>query len=271
LSQRREIEARLELHDDLTGILRAMRSFALTELHRVTRREGAQAEVVKTLQLALGDMAPALPTPPQCSGDIWLLLGSVRGFCGGFNEEVVRQWRADAGAGAPAVLVGERLAAGVEGAGDRLLVPGPVGALDAGATVDRILAALDAARGKLPGEAGLMVCYRDEAQARSERLWPFVLPHSDRAGTPPLTLEPAGRVAARLLEQHLFHALLARVLRAIRVENHMRLVQMESALAHLDRASETLRRQRNRLRQEEIVEEIELIVQSREDRPRHGA
>jgi F-type H+-transporting ATPase subunit gamma len=78
-------------------------------------------------------------------------------------------------------------------------------------------------------------------------------------------------VAARLLEQHLFHALLARVLRAIRVENHMRLAQMENALAHLDRASETLRRQRNRLRQEEIVEEIELIVQSREDRPRHGA
>jgi len=44
------------------------------------------------------------------------------------------------------------------------------------------------------------------------------------------------------------------------VENHMRLMQMETALRHLERGGEELQRQRNRLRQEEIVEEIELMV-----------
>jgi len=57
--------------------------------------------------------------------------------------------------------------------------------------------------------------------------------------------------------------LLALLLRSIRVENHMRLMQMETALRHLERGGEDLQRQRNRLRQEEIVEEIELMVGSR--------
>jgi F-type H+-transporting ATPase subunit gamma len=43
----------------------------------------------------------------------------------------------------------------------------------------------------------------------------------------------------------------------------MRLMQMENALQHLERGSEDLRRQINRLRQEEIVEEIELMARKR--------
>jgi len=50
------------------------------------------------------------------------------------------------------------------------------------------------------------------------------------------------------------------LLRSIRVENHMRLMQMENALNHLDEGGDELMRQRNRLRQEEIVEEIELMT-----------
>ncbi len=41
MSQRREIEARLALYDDLSGILGAMRSFALAELRKVGKREYA--------------------------------------------------------------------------------------------------------------------------------------------------------------------------------------------------------------------------------------
>ena len=54
--------------------------------------------------------------------------------------------------------------------------------------------------------------------------------------------------------------LLALVLRSIRVENRQRLMQMENALHHLEQGSDELARRRNRLRQEEIVEEIEVIT-----------
>ncbi len=263
MSQRREIEARLALYEDLSGILGAMRSFALAELRRVTRREAAQAEVVAMLGATLADLAPALPEAPRCAGDIWLLFGSTRGFCGSFNEDIVRAWRAAAAPGSPVVAVGERLAAGLDEADSCLVVPGAVGALDAAATVERILRALDDARRRVSGEAGLVVCFRDDAAARSERLLPLGGPVTRQTTSLPLTQEPAGRVARQVIEHYFFHTLLARLLHAIRVENHMRLTQMENALRHLGQGSEDMQRRRDRLRQEEIVEEIELIAQGR--------
>jgi len=50
------------------------------------------------------------------------------------------------------------------------------------------------------------------------------------------------------------------VLRSIRLENRQRLLQMDNALRHIEQGRETLQRQRNRLRQEEIVEEIEITA-----------
>ena len=43
----------------------------------------------------------------------------------------------------------------------------------------------------------------------------------------------------------------------------MRLMQMENALQHLERGGDDLKRQRNRMRQEEIVEEIEIMARKR--------
>lgn len=260
MSQRREIEGRLALYDDLAGIMRAMRSFALAELHRVARRETAQNEVMETLAATLRDLAPVIPAPPECTGDVWLLFGSVRGFCGSFNEDVMRMWQAAGGQAAPVVVVGERLAASVVDNGSRFVAPGPLGAVDAAAAVDRLLHALGAARQLMSGEAGVMVCYRDETAARSERLLPLPVTMANTTSFLPLLQEPASRVAQQVMEHYLFHTLLARLLHAIRVENRMRLTQMENALRHLERSSEGLLLQRNRLRQEEIVEEIEVMV-----------
>lgn len=272
MTRRREVQERLALYGDLAGILRAMRSFALAELHRVSKRAAAQRDVVSTLKATLHDMAPALPVqnaPPEPSagnGDIWLLLGSVRGFCGSFNEDVVRIWQTAGADGSPVVVVGERLSASLdEGDTNRghIAVPGAIGSLDAATAVDRILAGIDAARSQVPGAGGLILCFHDDVVARSERLMPLPQESSRVAGNPPQTLEPSAHVAGQVVEHYLFHTLLARLLDSIRVENHMRLTQMENALQHLGRNREELERQRNRLRQEEIIEEIELIAQAR--------
>jgi F-type H+-transporting ATPase subunit gamma len=261
MTQRREIEARLALYDELSGILGAMRSFALVELHRVARGEAAQQQVVSALSEALRDIGPALSAPGAVAGDIWLLFGSVRGFCGGFNEDVARAWRAEVGnVAGPVVAVGERLQTLLRSETRLFPVGGATGALDAAAAVDRILAAVDAARRSLSGEAGLVACVRDEAGVRVERLLPLAMVGEGSANDLPLTNEPPERVATGVAQHYLFHSLLALMLRSIHVENHMRLLQMENALRHLDRGREDLGRQRNRLRQEEIVEEIELMV-----------
>jgi F-type H+-transporting ATPase subunit gamma len=271
MSQRREVEARLALYDDLSGILGAMRSFALAELRRVSKREAAQQQVVQSLAAALNDLADALPaqaydhamTEAEGSQDIWLLFGSVRGFCGSFNEDVMRFWRAETGEQGPLILIGERLHEMVDDRGRLQRLSGADGGLDAPAAIDRILAAVTELRAAIGEPFGLLTCIRDEQGARSQRLWPLPAASRSAGGYPPLTLAPAAEVAAGVAEHYLFHTLLALLLRSIRVENHMRLMQMETALRHLERGGEDLQRQRNRLRQEEIVEEIELMVGSR--------
>ncbi|MDD2762152.1 MAG: F0F1 ATP synthase subunit gamma [Methylomonas sp.] len=261
MSQRREVEARLALFDELSGILGAMRSFALAELRKVGKRESAQQRVVAALAVALDDLAGSLPEPVSSNPthDIWLLFGSVRGFCGSFNEDVMVFWRAETTQQSPLILVGERLHAMVDEREALQRLNGADGGLDAPAAIDRILAAIAELRGS--GEFGLMACLRDEQGPRAQRLWPLAAaaPNTN-SNNPPLTYQPAREVATGVAEHYLFHTLLALLLRSIRVENHMRLMQMETALRHLERGSDDLQRQRNRLRQEEIVEEIELMV-----------
>ena len=262
--KRREVEERLALFEDLGGILGAMRSFALAELHRLMRREEAQQAVTEALGNALDDLAPAVPTAPVASRDVWLLLGSVRGFCGTFNEDVVQRWREEGGTECPTVVVGERLGNLLPEGNSLVRVPGALGGLDASAAIDRILTAVATARSGLDDESGLVVCLRDMEGSRSQRLLPLPRPADGAAESVlPYTQEPPSLLAMQVVQQVLFHQLLALVLRAVRVENHMRLLQMENALEHLDRGQDELERQRNRLRQEEIVEEIEVMVSAR--------
>lgn len=264
MSQRREIEGRLALYAELDGILGAMRSFALAELHRIARREEAQQQVVFALEQTLHDVASFLPPPGPAhpGGDVWLLLGSVRGFCGSFNEDVVRGWLAAGGARQPVIAVGERLAATLPENAQLFPVAGADGGLDAAPAIDRILAAFAAARATAGPDCGLIACLRDEDGARMQRLLPLPAAPAT-AGLPPLTNEPPTAVAAGVAEHYLFHQLLALLLRSIRVENRQRLMQMENALRHLEQGGEELDRQRNRLRQEEIVEEIEVMAGTR--------
>lgn len=260
MSQRREIETRLALYEDLTGILGAMRSFALAELRKVGKREATQQQLVQNLADALSDVAFALPLPEKPDDDIWLLFGSVRGFCGSFNEDVLRFWQEHADEQQPVILIGERLHDLVPENGMTFLVPGANGGLDASAAIERMLPAIADLRQKCRGASGLIACFRDEHGACSQRLLPSSEERPDVSGYPPYIFASPAETAAGIAEHFLFHQMLAILLRSIRVENHMRLMQMENALRHLEEGSGELLRQRNRLRQEEIVEEIELMT-----------
>jgi F-type H+-transporting ATPase subunit gamma len=259
MSQRREIETRLDLYGDLSGILGAMRSFALAELRKIGKRETAQQQLVDHLAAALNDVAFAQLPSEKPDYDIWLLFGSVRGFCGSFNEDVLRFWQEQTDESTPAILIGERLH-DLLPSGTTLCVPGANGGLDAAATIDLILPAITELRKKRRGIPGLTACFRDDHSASFQRLLPLANEQPALSGYPPYVFASPEETAVGIAEHYLFHQLLAILLRSIRVENHMRLMQMENALHHLEEGSGELIRQRNRLRQEEIVEEIELMT-----------
>ena len=262
MTQRKEVGETLALYDDLSGILGAMRSFALAELHRVMKREEAQRQVVTALIKSMQDVAANLPPQMSSDDDIWLLFGSVRGFCGSFNEDVVRSWRNGNVSKQLTIVVGERLFATLKDNREVISVLGADSALDAGTVIDNILIEVDKVQKVAGKPLGLVVCLRDEEGARVQRILPIAVAKVEMNDLP-LVHVPSSTVATGVAEHYLFHSILSLLLLSIRVENHMRLMQMENALQHLERGGDDLKRQRNRMRQEEIVEEIEIMARKR--------
>ncbi len=78
---------------------------------------------------------------------------------------------------------------------------------------------------------------------------------------PILNLSPAAFLI-ELTEQYLFAALHEMLYTSLMAENHNRVMHLEGAVKHMDDESDELARQSNALRQEEIIEEIEVILLS---------
>ena len=76
-----------------------------------------------------------------------------------------------------------------------------------------------------------------------------------------LNLPPA-TCLAELIDHYLFAALHEIVYVSLMAENIQRVRHLEGAVRHLDDKSATLQHQSNALRQEEIIEEIEVILLS---------
>ena len=262
MSQRLLLEERLSLYDDLSGIVGAMRSFALAELRKVGKREQAQQSVVNELENVLGVISEGFSsykTVPldHHEGDIGLLLGSVRGFCGSFNEDVVRFWKAQMCSTDPVILVGERLHNLIPDLDNLIFIEGAEGCLDAVSVIDKIIQVIQGVG--FNDNLGLVVCFRDNGEVKNQRLWPLADNLLNPKIPTPMTYTTTDEVIITVAEHYLFHKLLIALLQSIREENHMRLIQMETALRHLDEGREELLLKRNRLRQEDIVEEIELM------------
>lgn len=73
---------------------------------------------------------------------------------------------------------------------------------------------------------------------------------------------PPAEFFLELTEQYLFAALYEMLYTSLMAENHNRVTHLEEAVKHLNDKSEDLTRQCAALRQEEIIEEIEVILLS---------
>lgn len=274
MSARREIARRLEALDDIAEIMSALESAAMVELTRLRRLAPAQARVVDMAQTAARDFlahhaAFALAPPP--SRPVLVVLGSERGFCGGYDEELAAALDAEAARlrdAEPLVLVsGRRLAERVR---RRMRVDAAIEAPAVADAVRHAIPRLAAALASLPLPAGVspaasvvVLHHAIEAEGGGVRADPLVRALREvppPRGTPP-RLQLAPEVFFRALADHLLFALLhAHFYGALLAENERRVQHLEGALTRIDQRRATLRVRDNALRQEEITEEIELIL-----------
>ena len=270
-----ELSLRFARLNEISGIMTAMKSLSLVETKKLARFIGHQHRMLANIEAAAADFLNFFQVTSSAEAPIILILvGSERGFCGNFNERVLaalntlpRQNPTPA-----LVVVGSRLAAKLASR------PGVVARLDGAsvtedvpAVLNRVMDALHLASTASGAGATLFsLAHEAEGEPALKRLLPFDPPTAPHFAHPPrLQLAPP-EFFAELLDQYLLAALYGLLYESLSAESRQRLAHMEQALDRLGETIDRLALKRNALRQEKIVEEIEVILSSEMAFRNHG-
>jgi F-type H+-transporting ATPase subunit gamma len=275
MTRRRTLEQRRGSFGEIRDIMNSMKTLAYLEIRKLARFLDAQRAVVAQVETAAADFLgyhpEVLPPPGGTAPAVCLLIGSERGFCGDFNGALVERLKgylAEQRLDSPLlVAVGHKLATRL--ADDARLA----GILDGASTVGevettlhaviRALAELQALHGSL----ALHVFHHDPDD--QEVTVTAVLPPFERyrhapprfACAPLIQLSPPAFFGA-LLDHYLYSVLHEILYVSLMAESLRRVRHLDGAVRHLDEKSSALLRACNALRQEEIIEEIEVILLS---------
>jgi len=254
-----QLETRLGKLKDVREILTSMKNLALLETRKLGHRIETQRAAVAVIERAAEDLLthfPELHPGPEQAPEALLLIGAERGFCGNFNARLI-----DAAGEEPRQLV----AVGRKLYGQLDRQPRLAASVDGPSVceeIDPILEHLVEALGRL-GQMRLAALYHDSEG--TVRQMPLLPPFAHiglkrTASLPPvLNLEPA-TLFLQLVDQYLFAALQLALVSSMLAENTSRVQHLEGAVQHLDDRLAALESRRHQLRQEEIIEEIEIIL-----------
>lgn len=270
MTRRRAIQGHLVTMGEIRGIMGAMKNLAFAERRKVGRRLEAQGRALRGIEAAAGDFLAHYPQPaPELAAlvPVLLVVGSERGFCGDFNQALLRRVEAAlASETAPTVLaVGYKLGARLEGRpGVAGTLEGPGVAEEVDRALGRVVAALrglEEARGPL---AVTVLHHAADGDGPVERALfpPFSPPPAppERQGYPPIVHLDPPELFAPLVDHYLLAALNSVFLTSLLAENDHRLRHLEGAIRRLDERRREMTLQANALRREEITEEIEMIL-----------
>ncbi len=116
MSKLSDLHSRMRALRDIEGILNAMKNLSLVEMTKISRFYVTQQELLHSVEEALADFQRFFGAPPGTgrtdSASLYVLIGSERGFCGGFNETIQKTLESQPVAATPPglILVGRKLA-----------------------------------------------------------------------------------------------------------------------------------------------------------------
>ena len=257
---------------EISGIMTAMKSLSLVETRKLVRFIDHQQRMRANIEAAAADFMnfhPVADTGATPGGPaILVIVGSERGFCGNFNERIVQALSRllpehDATSW---LVVGHRLGTRLA-AHPRVLarLDGATVTEDVPAVLDRLIDALQDLRPVGAVGATTLQCLGHDAQGEPVVTPLLPLPRlaagQARTGPPQLQLAAAAFYSG-LLDQFLLAALYGQLYTSLAAESRQRLAHLEHALDRLDETLAHLALKRNALRQERIIEEVEVTLSS---------
>jgi F-type H+-transporting ATPase subunit gamma len=277
MSLSRELQLHIEQLKEIRGILHAMKNLAFMQIHKLQRLKAAQSRVVANIERAARDFLhfyPELAASEDIAEHICILLGTERGFCGDFNDSLIKAIETASYSGI--IAIGSRLSARLDGVNPAILaaIDGANVTEEVPVIINRLIDAINSLHGNDAGVKAasflrLTVVYHDSASNRITRqqILPPFWQKSEQVfpGHPPtLNLKPAD-FFAELVDHYLFAALHEILYSSLMAENQRRQQHLDGAVNHLDEESKKLHRKSQLYRQEEITEEIEVILLNTEN------
>ncbi|HET8707858.1 MAG TPA: F0F1 ATP synthase subunit gamma [Pseudomonadales bacterium] len=256
------LKRRSVLLAELSQIVNAMRNLSIAALQKLGKAAEVEREAEQWVLQALADLDAKLPHPG--GKEICLIIGSERGFCGGFNNrlaEFTRHYLTQHEV-AHCFAAGARLTPLLQGChADLTELAGCADMEDAVHAVAEWLPIL------LPDVTQLTpitLIYQDDEGVVARALLPLPALPKPNPGATPLRYLPDAQLTAELISEWLRLALLSRLTRSLTLEHRWRLNQMQRAEHYLEEAGAKLKSVMQRQRQNEITVELENLMSALE-------
>jgi F-type H+-transporting ATPase subunit gamma len=274
MTRRQDLEHQRHSLGEIREIMNSMKTLAFMETRKLTRFLNTQHAVVMSIEEAAADFLSFHPdTLPEADETcrVYILIGTERGFCGDFNQALLRQLDVALDTQHPAaepflIAIGHKMHGLLEkDTRVAALIDGASVVEEVSVVLNQMVDELSSLQ-KRHGMLTVYGLYHGSGEGIvMQKLLPSFQQHMHQpprfAHPPLLNLSPA-EFFIELSEQYLFAALHEMLYTSLMAENHKRVAHLEGAVKHLDDESAELARQCNALRQEEIIEEIEVILLS---------
>lgn len=271
MTRRQDLQHHSHSLREIRNILNAMKTLAYMETRKISTFLDSQHKVVESLTKVATDFLSFYPeTLPEetKTTPVYLLIGSERGFCGDFNQAVMRHIELFLNTPPiikPALIVIGRKLYNLSQDDIHISaqIDGPSVVEEVPAVLDHAMQALADLQTQHPMLSLYSVYHSGENGIITKKLLPpfqHNRQQQPRFPQPPvLNLSPQ-RFLFDLTEQYLFSALHELLYTSLIEENRRRMIHLEGAVKHLDNLSDEMIQQFNVLRREEIIEEIEVIL-----------
>lgn len=273
MTRRRILEGHRSSLNEIRNIMNSMKTLAYMETRKLARCLDAQHAVVKNIENVAWDFIsyhPEILPESIKTRSIYITIGTERGFCGDFNHVLLKHLELalqdDSSKSPLLIAVGRKLSTLLEGnASVTAFINGASVVEEVTSLLNQLVNELISLQGKL----GVLTVYclyhgSDNGIVMKKLLPPFqtLLHLPKRFPHRPVLNQSPTEFLVSLIDYHLFAVLHEILYTSLMVENHRRVSHLEGAVKHLDEESIELSRKCNALRQEEIIEEIEVILLS---------
>lgn len=270
MSARRQVDKHIHALREVRDIMNAMKNLALLESRKVSKSLAIQRETSRHLERVGANFLKTHPRPPAPTGaaSAIVVLGAERGFCGDYNKRLITTLESQLlkrSEPVGIILVGHRLALSARLSIENVVqIDGATVSEEIADTLSRLANALTNRFTELAPAQVMVIRHSGEA---SQPVIEPILAHfepaesdNDTTGVgPELTLEP-DEFLAGLVEAYLMARLREMLGAALAAESLYRVQHLNGAIRHLDRRTEELSRRSRMMRQEETIEEIEVLL-----------